>query len=147
MAIESLTDRIFTTQSDVWSYGVVLWELFSLGKMPYSGKFKNKTLILHLDSTLFFLIEITVLKDLIRLLLRGERLETPSLMPDHVSGIMAKCWENDPKKRPTFSLLEEELGSMLGDDVQNHYLKMNDPYMQMTNSGISASGYTNNMYC
>ena len=82
------------------------------------------------------------MKDLIDSLQRGERLEKPLFIPDPVGDIMVKCWENDPKKRPTFSQLERELGVMMEEDMQNEYLKMNEPYSHM-NSRIPTSGYTN----
>ncbi len=69
-----------------------------------------------------------VLKDLIDFLQRGGRLEKPSLMPDLMSDIMAQCWENDPKRRPTFSDLERELGKMLGEELQSHYFRINNGF-------------------
>lgn len=41
MAIESIKDRIFSTQSDIWSFGIVLWEFFSLAETPYPGMQAN----------------------------------------------------------------------------------------------------------
>ena len=54
-----------------------------------------------------------ILKDLIPFLRSGGRLEKPSLIPNPVAVLMAKCWMDDPMKRPNFIHLERELGNLL----------------------------------
>lgn len=61
---------------------------------------------------------------MIEFLRNNKRLEKPLFMPNPVSELMMKCWETDPKERPNFSQVETELGDMLEDDVQNHFLRL-----------------------
>lgn len=49
MALESIRDRVFSTQSDVWAFGIVLWEFFSLARTPYPGMEANERLYMKLD--------------------------------------------------------------------------------------------------
>ncbi|EFX87288.1 hypothetical protein DAPPUDRAFT_235893 [Daphnia pulex] len=91
MAIESLIDRIFSSQSDVWSYGVLLWEIFSLGRVPYPG--------INLGHVLMKEIQ------------KGYRMDKPELAPNFFSEIMSDCWKSGPKERPTFSQMEEIIRS------------------------------------
>ncbi|CAG9531660.1 unnamed protein product [Cercopithifilaria johnstoni] len=82
MALESILYHNFTEQSDVWSYGVLLWEIFSLGKVPYP----------QVDND-----------DLVNYLQEGNRMEQPKLSPDDIYNLMRQCWLSDPNNRPTFS--------------------------------------------
>ncbi|XP_061705835.1 vascular endothelial growth factor receptor 1 isoform X3 [Cydia pomonella] len=104
LAIECMTDRIFSTQSDVWSFGIVLWELFSLAKTPYP--------------------EISP-QDLLQRLQEGHRLSKPPYADDRLYRVMRSCWEQRPTKRPTFTALQETIGSFLEDNVRNHYVELN----------------------
>ncbi|XP_063636170.1 vascular endothelial growth factor receptor 1 isoform X2 [Cydia splendana] len=104
LAIECMTDRIFSTQSDVWSFGIVLWELFSLAKTPYP--------------------EINP-QDLLQRLQEGHRLSKPPYADDRLYRVMRSCWEQRPTKRPTFTELQETIGSFLEDNVRNHYVELN----------------------
>lgn len=74
----------------------------------------------------------TTLEDLIRFLWSGERLKQPPLMPKSIAAVMAKCWKDDPKKRPNFLQLGRELGYLLEKgNVKNDYLKLMGLYMEM----------------
>ncbi|XP_067025150.1 angiopoietin-1 receptor-like [Acropora muricata] len=91
MAIESLETYVFTVESDVWSYGVLLWEMETGGLKPYPG----------LTTT-----------ELMSELRKGYRLEKPNGCSDEMYQVMTDCWHSNPTLRPTFDHLVERLEKM-----------------------------------
>ncbi|CAG4977933.1 unnamed protein product [Parnassius apollo] len=83
-APESYNYGTFSHASDVWSYGVTLWEMFSYGKQPY-GDMRGTEAIQVVES--------------------GQRLEKPENCPDEIYQVMLDCWAYSPDLRPTFSKL------------------------------------------
>ncbi|XP_076348269.1 tyrosine-protein kinase transmembrane receptor Ror-like [Tachypleus tridentatus] len=81
MAPESMMYGKFTLDSDVWSYGVVLWEIFTLGKQPYYG---------HSN------------EEVVKLVLQGILLSPPGECPYFIYDIMAGCWKTEPRDRLKF---------------------------------------------
>ncbi|XP_068134672.1 vascular endothelial growth factor receptor 2 [Hyperolius riggenbachi] len=98
MAPETIFDRVYTTQSDVWSFGVLLWEIFSLGGSPYPG--------------------VQIDEDFCRRLKEGTRMRAPDYATVEIYQTMLDCWQGDPLQRPTFSELVEHLGNVLQANVQ-----------------------------
>ncbi|XP_055373140.1 tyrosine-protein kinase Shark [Condylostylus longicornis] len=95
-APESFNHGYFSHASDVWSFGVTLWEMYSMGEPPY-GDMRGV--------------------DAIKLIEEGKRLSQPALCPDNVYKIMEHCWNYKPKDRPTFRYLTEFFAS--DPDYQN----------------------------
>uniref|UniRef100_A0A665T354 Tyrosine-protein kinase n=1 Tax=Echeneis naucrates TaxID=173247 RepID=A0A665T354_ECHNA len=90
-APEALNYGRYTTESDVWSFGVLLWETFSLGMTPYSSMTNTQT------------------RDEVE---RGYRMPAPYGCPVEISRIMTSCWQYEAKNRPSFKKLRAELSSM-----------------------------------
>ncbi|XP_063995101.1 leukocyte tyrosine kinase receptor isoform X2 [Diachasmimorpha longicaudata] len=100
MPPESFLDGIFSTKTDVWAFGVLLWEIMSFGYMPYTG---------------------CANREVMSMVTTGGRLEKPAGCPDPLYGIMARCWHPRPEDRPSFATIVERLGYCLQDpDVINH---------------------------
>ena len=109
MALESLSGQMYTSQSDVWSYGVVLWELMTLGRSPYHG---------------------INAYDLQRLLEGGYRMSKPYNCSPEIYSLMRQCWQADPNQRPTFSQLAVELDRLRG-NCNNVSMTNNIIYRQL----------------
>uniref|UniRef100_A0A9J7X3T9 Receptor protein-tyrosine kinase n=1 Tax=Cyprinus carpio carpio TaxID=630221 RepID=A0A9J7X3T9_CYPCA len=94
MALESILFRRYTHQSDVWSYGVTVWEMMSYGAEPYSAMRPQEV------------------PDLLE---KGERLSQPQICTIDVYMVMVKCWMIDENVRPTFKELANEFTRMARD--------------------------------
>ncbi|XP_061092038.1 vascular endothelial growth factor receptor kdr-like [Conger conger] len=98
MAPEAIFDKIYTTQSDVWSFGVLMWEIFSLGASPYPG--------LHIDEEFCCRLK------------EGTRMRAPEYSSSEIYQTMLDCWQGEAAERPTFTELVEQLGDLLQASVQ-----------------------------
>nr|KAG5705282.1 hypothetical protein BaRGS_010733 [Batillaria attramentaria] len=97
-APEAAKRYTFNTKSDVWSYGVLLYELSTYGKVPYPG----------MDP-----------KQALEKVAAGYRMPKPtgrSCCDDALYSIMCKCWDDDPDKRPSFAFLHNRF--------DNHYVNI-----------------------
>lgn len=93
MAPESLQDKFYDSQSDVWSYGILLWEIMTFGAQPYPT--------------------IMSAEELYNYLMSGQRMEKPSKCSLNIYMLMRQCWHFDASARPTFSEIVENLDKML----------------------------------
>lgn len=108
MAPEAIFDKVYTTQSDVWSFGVLMWEIFSLGASPYPG--------LHIDEEFCCRLK------------EGTRMKAPEYSSSEIYQTMLDCWHGEPSQRPSFTELVERLGDLLQASVQQegkHYIPIN----------------------
>uniref|UniRef100_A0A8C1BEE1 Tyrosine-protein kinase receptor n=1 Tax=Cyprinus carpio carpio TaxID=630221 RepID=A0A8C1BEE1_CYPCA len=108
MAIESLSDFLYTTKSDVWSFGITMWEITSRGKVPYPGITGH---------------------DLLDFLENGHRLKQGD-NDSKLYELMLSCWHRDPSQRPGFGELGQSLKALLSElppletSEEAHYINL-----------------------
>lgn len=81
MAPESLVDNVFTSQSDIWSFGVLCWEVMTFGQRPYPTRDNEQVMQFVAD---------------------GQRLQPPAICPVELRDLMRQCWQAKAEARPTF---------------------------------------------
>lgn len=94
LALECIRHRIFTSKSDVWAFGVTIWELLTYGARPYDSILANKV------------------PELIE---NGQKLPQPDICSLDIYCILLLCWNLDPEARPTFKQLADQLAEKARD--------------------------------
>uniref|UniRef100_A0A8C3RX14 Tyrosine-protein kinase receptor n=1 Tax=Chelydra serpentina TaxID=8475 RepID=A0A8C3RX14_CHESE len=98
MSPEALKDGIFNTHSDVWSFGVVLWEIATLAEQPYQGLSNEQVLRFVMDNGI---------------------LERPENCPEKLHELMSWCWQQSPRQRPCFAQLLESIKDDMNPSFRN----------------------------
>jgi serine/threonine protein kinase len=96
LALESFSDNRYTVKSDVWSFGILLWEIFTYARAPF-GAFSASEIAAEVRS--------------------GRRLEQPQGCPVELFTSMSRCWLEQPAARPTFSNLRGDINLLLLDNA------------------------------
>jgi len=92
MAPEALYDNIYTAKTDVWSFGVLMWEIATLGSTPYPGMSGSEVM---------------------KKVKEGYRLDKPEHCDREIYNMMFYCWDKDPVERPSFTTLVKDLEKLL----------------------------------
>ena len=113
-----LTVQIFSERSDVWSFGIFLWEVYSFGRTPYPSIVSSIAIcseIYRNTHPLSFSLSRTQLSEkVLEFLEDGDVMDCPDGCPEGVYDIMVQCWEMEPSLRPTFHSLQSLLAKSFG---------------------------------
>eukprot|EP01134_Creolimax_fragrantissima_P007543 CFRG7543T1 len=130
MAVESIIDRQFSEASDVWAYGVTVWEIFSCGKMPYYD---------------------TQSYNLAASIAGGLRLVRPEGCPENVYDVIKSCWLKNTKDRPTCTQLVTQMELLFMESQSRRITYKGDTRTLKKNIGGNTVGrlseYLENGYC
>jgi len=105
-SLESLRDGTYTSQSDVWSFGIVSWEITTYGELPYPGIATPAALISFLSS--------------------GKRMPRPDHCTEELYVLMRSCWKENPSRRPTFAAITHQLEKYLKKEYKRTYVNIKD---------------------
>ncbi|CAL8362125.1 unnamed protein product [Lota lota] len=119
MSPESIFQCVYTPQSDVWSYGVLLWEIFSLGDAPYADLSSTYRLCSALKT--------------------GYRMSRPQQASQDLYQLMIGCWKMEPSSRLSFTSLTVATGNMLGHAHKQRYSQLKQNFLSGENTAITRS--------
>ncbi|XP_048667837.1 platelet-derived growth factor receptor beta [Marmota marmota marmota] len=119
MAPESIFNSLYTTLSDVWSFGILLWEIFTLGGTPYP--------------------ELPMNEQFYNAIKRGYRMAQPAHASAEIYEIMQKCWEEKFEVRPPFSQLVLLLERLLGEGYRKKYQQVDEEFLRSDHPAILRS--------